>query len=90
MSDTLPFIDTFSLRLTDSERDVITRPIIGDGGHQRLLRECLEHVRDHTLTLDVLTLDHVQRYAYDYGGGGYQDRFRTLMCAARRAGWEAK
>lgn len=89
MSDVLPFLSTFALHLTDGEREVITRPIVGDGGHQRLLSDCLQRLRGNALTLDVLTIDHVQRYAYDYGSGGYQERFRILVSAARRAGWQA-
>ncbi len=67
---------------------MIARPITGDGGHQRLLHECLHHLIGNTVILDALTLAHVQRYAYDYGSGGYQERFRTLVSAARRAGWK--
>lgn len=83
----LPFVDTFTLHLTASERDVITRAVVGNGGHQQLLRDCCQQLRDDALTLDALTLDRVAHYAYDYGGGGYQHRFRTLLSAARRAGW---
>jgi hypothetical protein len=29
----------------------------------------------------------IRRYAYDYGGGGYQGVFRVVIGAARLAGW---
>lgn len=87
MADVLPFLDTFTLRPDASELAVLQRSIEGDGGHQRLLRECLDQWRGGVLVLDALTLARVGRYAYDYGSGGYQDRFRTLVAVARRAGW---
>lgn len=88
-ASSLPFdgYAAVTLRLTASERDIVTRPIVGDGGHQRLLVEIRQRLDGETLTLDGRVLDRVARYAYQYRDGGYQVRFRALVAAARRAGW---
>ena len=89
----MPFVgyERFVIRLTASEREIVTREIVGNGGHQRLLAECARQLGDDgdVLVLDGRTIDTMSRYAYAYGGGGYQVRFRALVAAARRAGWSA-
>lgn len=72
---------------TQGELEVLLRPIEGDGGHQRFLRELTGRLQGQTLSLEDAELVKVHRYAYNYGGGGYQQAFRTIMAAARRAGW---
>ncbi len=74
---------------TPAERDIIERPIEGNGGHQRLLSDVLDGYSRKTgvLAVEPSTLRKVSAFAYDYGGGGYQVRFRTLVSAARRQGW---
>lgn len=43
----------------------------------------------NTLSIEDDTLVRVNRYAYAYGSGGYQNAFRSVIAAANRAGWEA-
>ena len=85
----LPFAgyETVTITLTLSEREIVMRPIVGDGGHKRALVELQAAIVGDTLTLDGRTIDRLSRYAYRYGHGGYQCRFRAIVAAARRAGW---
>lgn len=74
--------------LTAAELMLITRSIVGAGGHQRLLREVVRTVdrKTNRVTLTVPQLALATRYATAYGSGGYQDRFAALVAAAARAG----
>ena len=60
------------------------------GGPQDLYHRLEELLRASggELELDDELLIKVNRYAYKYGGGGYQGAFRQVIAAARRAGWE--
>jgi hypothetical protein len=82
------FEKALAVQLEPAEVEVVTRSIEGDGGHQRFLRELLERL-DGTggITLEDDQLRKAARYAYTYGAGGYQDRFKAFLAAARRAGW---
>jgi hypothetical protein len=73
--------------LTAAELFIVTRPIVGDGGHQRLLRAIVRTIdrRTNQVTLTVPQLHKVKVYATAYGSGGYQDRFKALLAAAYRA-----
>ncbi len=76
--------------LTPSEAEILARPIEGEGGHQILLREILlqwDPIEHPMLAVEPSMLRKAEKFAYDYGSGGYQTRFRTLISAARRQGW---
>ncbi len=78
------------VHLEPAEADILSKPIEGDGGHQRLLRELLhgwDPIEHPIVVLEPGDLRKAAAYAYDYGSGGYQVRFRTLVSAARRQGW---
>lgn len=88
------FTADITLTLTTSEAEVVTRPIVGSGGHQACLRAIVEAIRTDGRAIVVVTLSDqqlqkVEKYAYDYGSGGYQDRFRIILSSARRSGWQA-
>ena len=87
MSLLTPALD---LAITEDEATIITRPIAGSGGHQGLLRNVLVGYdkAKRRLTIEDVTLQKVYDHAYIYGKGGYQDRFRAIMRAASRAGWQ--
>lgn len=72
---------------TPAELDLITLPVVGDGGHQRLQREIIAKLNGDTAVLEDALLQKVATYAYNYGHGGYQQRFKAVIAAARRAGW---
>jgi hypothetical protein len=46
-------------------------------------------VNGNTLDIEEADIVRVNRYAYAYGGGGYQNAFRAVIAAAIRAGWDA-
>lgn len=84
------FDEPIRVRFSIEEWQVVTRPINGEGGAQGLLRACLDcFLEDRVLLLERQELDKCHQYAWDYGGGGFQERFRTIEAAARRAGWTA-
>jgi hypothetical protein len=81
-----------TLTLTDDERAAVLGLTLAPdarGGWQDRLREVQARVKagGATSTYDDDELLTLQRYAYDYGGGGYQSVFRILLRAAQRAGW---
>ncbi len=73
--------------LLEDEEAIIRRPVNGDGGAQRFLRELVARIKDNAILLEDEELRKVERYAYAYGAGGFEDRFRALLRAAWRAGW---
>jgi hypothetical protein len=82
------FVPTITVTLTPAEVEILRRPVVGTGGHQGLLNALVPRI-DHDGRIDVEDdeLQRAARYAYAYGGGGYQGRFKTLLAAARRSGW---
>lgn len=75
-----------SVTLRRDELEVVLRSIVGNGGHQRLLRKILTRLNRQTGAIELFPQDlaDARRYADAYGGGGYQDRFWVLIRAAER------
>lgn len=73
--------------LTPDEVAIITRDIVGRGGHQILLSRIVQRLNRKDRTLDLFPQDiaTAKDYATKYGNGGYQDRFRVLIDAHARA-----
>ncbi len=88
------FSPDYILTLTPDEWQIAMRPITGDGGAQRLLRDLHDSAvlglttKRMPITVGEDVLDKCYVYAYDYGSGGFQDRFRAIVKAALRAGWQ--
>lgn len=81
------FADDVRVEFMPEEWDVLARPVNGEGGAQGLLRELLAtEVRPCELCASYVLLDKAYAYAYDYGNGGFQDRFRVVVKAALRTG----
>ena len=76
------------VHLQPHEWDIFKRPIVNSGGAQILLEKLhgCPQPQQHTLIVPVELLDKAYQYAYDYGGGGWQDRFKALVKAAMRGG----
>jgi hypothetical protein len=72
--------------LTAAELMLVTRSIVGNGGHQRLLRDIVRTLdrRTNSILLTMPNLAQARTYATAYGTGGYQDRFKALVAAAER------
>ncbi len=85
------FEPCIALTCSQAELDILQRPVEAerDGGHQILLREILDGLDRSrgVLVLEPELLRRAERLAYNYGSGGYQVRFRTLVSLARRQGW---
>lgn len=84
------FTTPIEIRLTPVEIEIVTREVNGPGGAQRLLRTILRDMSpDGSVSLEDVTLQKVHRYAWAYGPGGFENRFRAIENAAGRAGWES-
>ena len=82
------FAESVRVEFTADEWAIVDRPIVGDGGAQGVLRALLRAPRDHAIIIaEFVVLDRAYLYAYSYGAGGFQDRFRVVVRAALRAGW---
>lgn len=56
--------------------------IKGQGGFQSLCRQLAERLRrSKVLRLTPDELGRIARYATDYGDGGFQQRFRKIVCS---------
>lgn len=76
------------LVFTREEYAILTRPVVGAGGMQDLLRQIQDGLFPGAGKLvDLETLERVHRYATRYGRGGFEDRFEVVLRAARRDGW---
>jgi hypothetical protein len=81
------FDDDVVVVLTEAEWDLFQRPVHGDGGAQRLLQDLQgTQVAARRLSCSVRQLDRAYSYAYAYGSGGFEDRFRAVVAAATRTG----
>ena len=74
--------------LTPDEWDRFTRPVDApEGGMGALWQTLHDRASERRLEAEDAELSKAYRYSYDYGGGGYQGRFKALLSAAFRAGW---
>jgi hypothetical protein len=81
------FADDVTVVLTPDEWALLQRPVQGPGGAQGLLAELqAAQVAERRLALSVRQLDRTYHYAYAYGAGGFEDRFRAVVTAALRTG----
>lgn len=72
--------------LLKAEEAILARPIVGNGGMQRLLRAVLsKRGSDQALVLSRVDIQNVRNYAARYGRGGFQDRLEALIAAIDRA-----
>lgn len=86
------FDDPIRLTLTpyELERFRAVSGAYAKGGPADLWRDLAVELGDSsTLNIEDDDLVRVNRYAYAYGSGGYQNAFRSVIAAANRAGWEA-
>lgn len=87
------------VELRDEEAAVVARRISEvDGGHQKFLRELHAQMgivwkHDELVSIETFTLQlYPDQLAtveqYTKAAGGHQDRFRAILRAAWRAGWQ--
>lgn len=81
---------TYTLVLLPDEWQRFIRPVNGEGGAQRLLHKLQAcAVGEYCLVVEKDLLEKTYQYAYRYtANGGFQGRFRAVLKAALRAGWQ--
>lgn len=75
-------MNALSIRIVlDSEAvQALTRPVVGSGGFQSLLRRLQQGLGpDGTLTLGPEDVSTISRYVHDYGQGGFQGRLDLVL-----------
>lgn len=65
--------------LDQQAMDLLMKEVNGTGGHQSLLRKLQGQVADTKLKYDEEDIEKIERYARDYGKGGFQDRFKAIL-----------
>lgn len=50
-----------------------------NGGYQGLMVKLQSKLVDGSLMLTSTELERIQRYAFDYGRGGWEDRFKAIF-----------
>ena len=73
-----------TITLTPEEREILFRQdpsTKDDGGWQRLLVTLQELTNEQTgeITIPPITLERIQRYAFDYGNGGWENRLTSVF-----------
>lgn len=83
------FDEDLIIEFTEREWELYMRPVNGRGGADILLRKLhSQNLDGRRVRIEISQIDKCHHYAYSDGpGGGYQDRFKAIMAAARRAGW---
>lgn len=77
-------------KFTARELKIVNRPINGPGGAQGAMRRVKASMKtDGRFIFSDELLQTCYGYAWDYGNGGYEDRFRAVIAAATRGGWIA-
>ena len=64
----------------------LSRPVVGQGGFQSLLRQIQALLVGNELTLTPELIDKLVRYVQDYGGGAFQGRLDTILDELRTLG----
>jgi len=72
-----------TVRLSEDVVERLSRPIVGEGGFQGILRLLRDRTEDGTLSVAVGEAQRIVRYVDDYGGGGFQQRLRPLADSLR-------
>lgn len=67
---------SFKAELTDQEAEALMRPVNGQGGFQSLLRSLQKQFDQESgvVTLNADQIEKINRYAQEYGAGGFEDR----------------
>lgn len=74
-----------TVRLTEDELELLSRPVEGQGGFQNILRLMQSRLQDDHLAVTEDEAERIARYVEEYGGGGFQERLRPLAERLREA-----
>jgi hypothetical protein len=69
----------YEVVLNNEAVDAINKPVKGIGGHQQLMNKLKSQLNGAKLKYDEDDLEKLQRYANDYGQGGFQGRFKAIL-----------
>ncbi|MBA2669250.1 MAG: hypothetical protein H0U67_02640 [Gemmatimonadetes bacterium] len=61
--------------LSPQAQTAFSKPIVGRGGHQTLLRRLQGQIQDGVLEISSADMEKMLRYMLSYGSGGFQQRF---------------
>jgi hypothetical protein len=69
-----------TITLSPDQERAFTRPVVGSGGFQSLLRDLHKGYdpRTRQLTLSGEQIERIVRYTTEYGWGGFEDRLAGL------------
>jgi hypothetical protein len=67
--------DLIQIPLSAQAQKVFGKPIVGQGGHQTLLRRLQAQIQDGVLSVSPEDMEKMLRYMLSYGSGGFQQRF---------------
>ncbi|MES2002125.1 MAG: aspartyl-tRNA synthetase [Pseudomonadota bacterium] len=68
------------IELSSDELALLRRSIVGGGGFQDLMRSLRQKAAiSRKMKLSDDDLEKIQRYAFDYGDGGFEGRLRGIF-----------
>ena len=68
----------YKVTLTKEDLEVLSKPVVGQGGFEDLLRKLQSSIRDGVLVVDKEIAERIIRYVDEYGCGGWQDRLQRI------------
>ena len=65
--------------LNNKAIEAIKKSAGDSGGFQTLMKKLLNQLNDQILTYDSDDLEKLERYTKEYGGGGFENRCKTVL-----------
>lgn len=62
------------VKFSKKEREILSKPLVGSGGFQCLIRKLQRKLTPAGIELDTEEISHIYKYATKHGQGGYQER----------------
>ena len=67
-----------TVRLTEDELELLSRPVEGQGGFQDILKLMQSRLQGDQLSVSGTEAERIVRYVEEYGVGGFQERLSPL------------
>jgi hypothetical protein len=75
------------IKLTAEEKDLLMKPVAGEGGWQSLMRQLKKQITNNNkLFINQRQLERIIRYSQLYGVGGWQKRLEVILNKLRTLG----
>ena len=69
-----------TFELSAQELELLRKPVVGGGGFQNPMRSLRQRAAvSRRVTLNADDLERIQRYAFEYGDGGFEGRLRGIF-----------